>query len=902
MESLYQFLQRRRTTDKYTHLSMIPPLGKFYIAGNDFDSYMELYCHESQHSNFGCLESTSSYSNLPVLVDADIKKEVTDKDNVHTLYNDKFVLKLVHTYQKVLRFMIKDLEDNDDLLCVVMQKNPYIVENTKTGKLYLKHGFHLHFPRLFLSKVVQEKELIPRVKLEWKKSVSQNEFSINIDGILDRGYCRGTPWLLYRSRKDENMDPYLISYIVDDQGIPHDNWQSRLLYIHLEKTDGTKIDLSWDNLDYYLPRIFSISPMGKDCYVYEIREDIPPIPANSSIQNQIQRQVQQMTTLMNNPRNEDETNMADKLLDIIADHRAVDRNDWMTIGWILYNVFKGTDEGFRKWVRFSQRSPDNFNLDVCQYEWTQMKTKDMTIGSLKYIAHQDNPVRYAEIMKEYMTPHLEKAMKLKGSHNDVAKALYEQYEGMYACASIKEKMFFMFNGHCWVKEDEGISLRSKISGEIAKVYEDLADFYLNKYKQADEEQQAMYKKKMSFCMDMIGKLKSSPYKTNVMKECMEVFYNAKFLKQLDTNPFLFAFHNGVYDIESHCFRSGAPRDMISISAPVRYRTDLTINDPNVLRVIDFMEKIFPDKSVREYFMDVSSQIFIGGNHSKIFQVWTGDGDNGKSVMQSLFEKMLGSYSVKLPTSLIVGKRTQASAACPELVRAGNGVRMATLQEPDQKDVINVGILKELSGNDTFFARGLYKEGGEITPMFKLILICNEPPKLPHNDKATWNRVRVIPFESVFSDNAPTDPDQQVLLKIFPKDPQFGEKVSSMAEAFAWYLLEHLKRHPKIRPEPEKVMMATQNYRRKNDVFRQFMDDYVVKDQNSHISVKQTYSIFKEWFREAMPNNSIPSMNDFRESMVKVLGEPENSFWRGLRIIDPNGCGMNIDHEEDSDDE
>ena len=55
--------------------------------------------------------------------------------------------------------------------------------------------------------------------------------------------------------------------------------------------------------------------------------------------------------------------------------------------------------------------------------------------------------------------------------------------------------------------------------------------------------------------------------------------------------------------------------------------------------------------------------------------------------------MMGNYSIKLPTSLITGKRTQSSAACPELVRAGNGVRWAVLQEPDAKDVINIGILK-----------------------------------------------------------------------------------------------------------------------------------------------------------------------------------------------------------------
>ena len=90
--------------------------------------------------------------------------------------------------------------------------------------------------------------------------------------------------------------------------------------------------------------------------------------------------------------------------------------------------------------------------------------------------------------------------------------------------------------------------------------------------------------------------------------------------------------------------------------------------------------------------------------------WSGEGDNGKSVTQSIFEQMLGEYAIKLPTSLITGKRTQSSAACPELARSGNGVRWAVIQEPEHKDIINIGILKELSGNDTFYARKLHQNG------------------------------------------------------------------------------------------------------------------------------------------------------------------------------------------------
>jgi phage/plasmid-associated DNA primase len=295
---------------------------------------------------------------------------------------------------------------------------------------------------------------------------------------------------------------------------------------------------------------------------------------------------------------------------------------------------------------------------------------------------------------------------------------------------------------------------------------------------------------------------------------------------------------------------------------------------------------------------MSSEIFLGGNHSKIFQIWTGEGDNGKSITQILFEKMLGPYSIKLPTSLITGKRTQSSCACPELVRAGNGVRLATLQEPDQKDTINIGILKELSGNDTFFARGLYKEGTEITPMFKLVLICNEPPKLPYNDRATWNRIRVIPFESTFTDSAPDSWEEQLLKKQFPKDKDFADKIPRMLEPFAWLLLHRLKSKQKILIEPEKVKLATINYRKKNDIYKQFIDEFIIAKSDSSISLMELYSVFKDWYRDSMPNcsNNMPTKNELKDYFVKSWGPPIDKIrWNGyeIRNVFESKCSLDI---------
>ena len=246
--------------------------------------------------------------------------------------------------------------------------------------------------------------------------------------------------------------------------------------------------------------------------------------------------------------------------------------------------------------------------------------------------------------------------------------------------------------------------------------------------------------------------------------------------------------------------------------------------------------------------------------------------------------MLGEYAIKLPTSLIVGKRSISSAASPELARAGNGVRWAILQEPDKKDVINIGILKELSGNDTFYARGLFQNGAEIEPMFKLVVICNDPPSIPYSDKATWNRIRVVPFESTFVNNAPVTVEEQLLQKRFPKDPYFMEKIPDMIKPFAWVLLNHRKKGYKL-VEPEKVTMATELYRKKNDLYRQFIDERIIDDPDCKVSIDEIYIGFKDWFKDSHPGQTIPPKSDVKEYCVKAWGEPERrGTWRGKRSV------------------
>ena len=916
MTSLIEFMNSNRANNAlYTHVSLINPKGKFFIDRKNKDLFFNKYCNDYKNKNYGIAERPEHY--IPVLCDIDLKSN-TDT----SLYDSHFYEKIIKIYQSTLSGMVKHI-NQDHLTCVLLEKERYKV---KEG-LY-KNGFHLHFPFIFLSKQDHENFLIPEIKKQVKSDSFFNKY--NVDELVDDGYTKA-PWLLYGSVKKEEYKPYKISKIFDFNYNELTISEAFIDYC-IYDSEQNKIILTEDNLEYNLPRIFSTHFWARTVYMSEIEETV-------NVVNRI-KMVKTKHKTKRKYINNNNLKLAEKLLSILNQQRVEDHNDWMMIGWALYNISGGTDDGYNIWINYTKTikcnhknrgRPGDINEDYCYEQWDKMLTKNITIGTLKYLAKNDNPVQYDEIIKQEMSQNLENSINIGGSHYDIAKALFDKYGSEYVCSSLKYKTWYKFENHIWVPIEEGTDLRKKISTEIVRMYRNkvrqIEQEMMNRNQQQEEndessdtddeidvrqEQQRRIKQKeknkskddkIETIYKMLGKCKSAPFKKNVMTECMEIFFNPNFDKLINSNKYLIAFQNGVYDLKANTFREGYPHDYISLKLGVEY-TDFNENDQSVLNVKDFINKVFPDKSVRKYFMDTSCNVFVGGNFNKHVLIWSGEGDNAKSVTESLFEKMLGDYAKKLPTSLITGKRTASSAASPELSRAGNGCRWAVLQEPDKKDVINIGILKELSGNDTFYARDLFQSGREITPMFKLVMVCNEPPQLPNSDKATWNRIRVIPFEATFSFDAPAEYEEQLRQKTFPRDENFDDKIPGMINAFAWVLLEYRKNNPIHKLiEPEKVKLATNIYKKRNDIYRQFVDECIKEQENCKISIPDLYTFFKDWFKESLPNHSVPIKNEVREYFERMWGETgADNRWKGYRFVTTeeniqNGDMIELDEED-----
>ena len=868
----------------HTHISTIPYKKSFYVESLHMDELFDVYSRvllEGRHP-LGLMERFAPA--FPVLVDIDLKRPTSGESNLIRLYTQEDVRAVQQMYVDVFRDVLPDL-DESHFLCVVLEKQPYFDE---AGAI--KNGFHLHFPKLFLSRDDHENHIVPSVVHRVNEYFSRVH---GFDSAFDQSILR-IPWLMYGSRKAPAHDPYFATYALEAGGERKSVEEALDGY---EVFDGEEecIRVTAEQVQEYLPRILSTIPLGR------------PIQ-QIAVQPMRSERVRQITQQRNRqPRDQEALPLSDaeyrgnlvtatKLLDMLADYRASERNHWLQVGWVIFNACGPGRESLQLWIDFSARAPDKFSQNECIRQWGDMHRSTLSIRSLYMMASKDDPAKFGAFQ---YTQQKERLLGVSGgAHYDLAMLLYADYGRFHKCTSFQNRAWYVFEDHIWRHSENGIDLRSKISTELCSRFDSIAQDILTQVMQCQESMKKVHQARYSEVQRLIKTLKTSSSKDNIMRECSEIFYDRMFHEKLDSNPGLFGFNNGVYDVNNGCIRPGNPEDYLSKKTHIDY-AEFTDACLEVDQVNQFLLEIFPDTSIRRYFLDTTCKVFMGGNGDKKVFVWTGDGDNGKSVTQTVMEKMLGPYSIKLPTSLLTGKRQQSSAPCPELARTGNGIRWAVLQEPDRRDDINVGILKELSGNDTFFARDLYQKGSdmrEITPMFKVALVCNEPPTITQGDKATWERIRIVPFESCFvnASELPETWEEQLLEKKFAKNPKFYDKIPGMVQAFAWMLLEHYKTVKDLPyTEPAKVTAATEEYRARNDIFRKFALATLQACQGYTLNGETIYQDFKQWYREKnLPPNNFPERDEFAAKMSRQFEILPDGTWKNVRYIPTEGSSEN----------
>lgn len=837
------FLNKFRVNGKTTAVShtSIDPKGSYYIGEEDSDRFMTLYCNNvvkkqkdpSSNIHLTITEKPEMYG--PLRVDFDLKAPLDA--GIKRQYTPLMIKKIISIYQNELREIIDpDYFEEKRLTCLLLEKKAPRKEDNM-----VKDGFHLHFPFFICDSWTQDEYLRDKVNQAmieqgiWKKC----NFLEPADKLIDTNIGKKV-WLMYGSSKKAGAEPYLFTKCYD----------SEQKLITLAEAFEDDMQGKKSRPLYYLPRFLSVRGYQActrlQSEIMDLKESI--------------KRIKTKRVNVNTKRSkEDVLNdigliKSAGFMDMLSDDRADDYNQWMEVGYILFNIGQGCDDALELWTSFSKRS-SKFVEGECEEIWAKLRMGDYTIGSLKYLAKQDSPDMYKEWSLTNIRNVLTNSLREpKPTEWDIAQVVFCKYRDIFKCWDVKGNGWYQFRDHRWREIDGSAELLEKLPTEVADEYRNLQRYYRERQASNDKEKED-FDKYVERCSKVITALKTDAFMTKVVKMCKILFRDGEFIKKLNENRKVWVFENCVIDLESNMPREGRPDDSNSYSCKQFY-ADLNDNDPAVIYLRKILKQIFPNEKIRKYFLYTLAKAMEGGNINKTLTIGTGSGDNGKTLLFSLIEFAFGEYCIKFPRELFVVSHTNSSSAPrPELARV-RGRRLALVQEIAKTETLNIGTLKELTGNDSFFARTLHDKGTEIKPMFTTMIQCNEPPKVPGHDAATWDRMKLVDFESKFvlPKNLKKYPvsateEEQMKQKRFIADPGLRDKFPVLAPALIWELINIRKEFDKVPfEEPEEVSSSTNKYREKNDVYRQFASDMLeVADSKVFLPLNDLFIEFQDWY-------------------------------------------------------
>ena len=854
-----KFMESHRTeTNDYTHLSMggLYSHGRFNISEKkDLNKLIKLLDEAlTLKLHYSILEKPKDYG--PVKVDVDLQYPIDTinsdeaKDENDRLYNEEMILETVKLYRNAIKKYC-DVKHGELKACVFEKKK--MVEKNHNWK----DGFHIIFPSICLH--YQLRHLIrDEVVNQANESDTYLSYSNQVNDIFDKGIISANSWLMYGCSKPNYEPYYFVRYLdYDNNDLPLTSFANKnkdiLKLLSLRTTRWSE-----DNANI-LNSQFNDELVNDNFNKLDIEKSYDANENNFFVPQDI----------------EDHINNCRKLVDMFSKKRADNYHTWIRVGWALHN----TDSSLlNKWIEFSKKSK-KYKDGECKRLWKGMRDKGLTYRSLILWAKEDNPKEY-KIFKENEIENIIKKNDGLGTFW-IAKALHNKYFERFVCTNPEKNEWYEFRNNKWNEIKGGGKLIELMSTEFANTYRELVGKYNGMaIKATGGPQQQKFDAQSDKFKKIAIKLMDITFKKKILEEAKQLFHDEAFFERLDENHDLIGFKNGVYDLKLQKFRKGQPDDYISLSTKVDY-IPWNPKNPVSKQILKFLEEILPNKKVREYTEIVLSTCVSGDNNEEKIYFATGSGSNGKSVMFELISHALGDYYISCPITILTRKRGASSGASPELARF-KGARIGVFQEPDSGETFNVGILKELTGNDKFMARHLHKDPIEIKPQIKLFMTCNDLPNVPSNDGGTWRRIRVIDYISKFVVKEDYDPKKE---NMFVMDNKLKHKLPDWGPNFAGYLIHIYKsKYCKDKlSEPVEVLAATNNYRNDNDFFREYFEFRIdhTKDNKNIIGKRPIWNDFKAWFKEFKESQKQPSAKKLYEFMDITVGKALSKGWKGI---------------------
>jgi phage/plasmid-associated DNA primase len=533
----------------------------------------------------------------------------------------------------------------------------------------------------------------------------------------------------------------------------------------------------------------------------------------------------------------------------LLSHLATDYASWVKVGMALKSI-----DALDLFLLFSKSSP-RYDERGCIEAWQGFQPSTISVASLYYWAKKrDLKTFYALIERK----------KPLGNEYEIAQVAKCIVHDVFR----KDDDFYTYDKY-WSKTTQD-DLRCYVMNELRQYVWTCLGVIT---KQTDLEN---YEEVVS---RLRAVLNSQINKVNGQKSILDQYRITmpKVEIDLDTlQPYYFCFKNCAFDLRTNRRVETIREDYITQHTGYDYEEPTQEQVETVARLI---ESIFPNPEKRRFYMSVLRTGMIGlAFEYMIFA--TGEGGNGKGLLNGFFGEMLGStYYFKAKNSLLTEPVKQG--ANPEVANI-HKKRMVLFSEPEKNARIQVGTMKELTGGGELCARQLYSGNCKVRLNLTAILEYNTKTKPTLNgdiDDAITRRLRVCEFDQSFKKkiNGVLPKGCQEINEFYKTD----EFTRNHRCAFFKYLMGYtdidLYETDIIRQETLKYFNSS------DDFLGWFESQYeITEDDEEYVSLKDMVHSYQSFTRRNKENRTIT-----RKSFLETF---ESHFkFKSLNLFYPRKC-------------
>jgi len=441
---------------------------------------------------------------------------------------------------------------------------------------------------------------------------------------------------------------------------------------------------------------------------------------------------------------------------------------------------------------------------------------------------------YVYILMESQYPTSEQYIEILENEFNTALFYKSFREGMHVYSKKYLYGYNMNDKLLWSEISSG-----QVINDMASFFNQTFKFYITFEKPTKDDLVKIHKKTNKICSE--NKLRG------IYKLYEAEIINDNFMDELNR---VLPHHLPIKDCQKIDLRTGkveqlTKNDKFSFSCPVSYTKERPDELMNMLKSI----ACHKDEDLK-YIQKMLGYGLTGHIDSRVYFILFGKGRNGKTVLLNFMSKILCAQYQAVSKCVFINNNSGKTGGSEVLQL--KDCRMATFSETNPNDELNESIIKMISGNDSITARGLYREPMTFTPLCKLILCTNFKPDFNANDKASVDRVRLVPLNARFVEK-PIKINEY--LQINGIDKIIEQKY--LNEFFSWCVdgaIEYYKK-PDFTPVGEMLEAQNEYIQEQSNVSNYIDDMYDIGSDDDIILKTEVKSNYDHWCKE----NSIKAM-------------------------------------------